>query len=219
MKRQISTTICMLLLLLSLARCSQIDWMDFIRLNGITYYSDFQNDPLIENNLSPYGEITHKVDGNVSCQSYRIKNGDAAFIEKGTTVYSIASYAPTFRLAAKREGKWFIYEGNNPQAKKGSEWLDIDGKVEYIGINSYVDGTELASIKEQTKVGELVRMILEASIDPGNSKTGSERYFLKFHLIDGTTSVQNLWLDTRMLGPIQLPEVCINNIKAALEVK
>ena len=55
-----------------------------------------------------------------------------------------------------------IYEADtNPHAKKGADLLDIGGKVEYIGINSPLDGkTELASIKEESLVSSLVEMVL-----------------------------------------------------------
>ena len=174
-----------------LAGCSSIEWTDFIKLNDITYYSDLRNDPLDESTLSPYGEIKHNVQG-ISNPGYKIKNGDAAFLEEGTSVYSIRDYAPTFRLAAMREQKWFIYEADNsPNATKGSDLLDIGGKVQYIGINSTVDGAELSSIKEPAQVDGLVRMVLEAPVDQDSENRGSEQYFLEFHLKDGTSSTRS----------------------------
>jgi len=201
---------------LALNGCGQADWMDLVVLNDITYYSDFQPDPVDETGLSPYGKTRHKLDGNVSCQSYQLKNGDAAFLEPGTTVYAMSGYAPTFRLAARRDGKWFIYEGADPKARKGGDLFDIGGKVEYIGINSHVDGAEMASIKDPAVVNELVGMILEAPVDHGAARSGSEQYFLEFHLKDGTSSNGNYWLDLNLLGQIQLPEEFGAAIRAAL---
>ena len=55
-----------------------------------------------------------------------------------------------------------LYEADtNPYAKKGADLLDISGKVEYIGVNSAIDGTtELASIRDEGQVSQLVDMIL-----------------------------------------------------------
>ena len=197
---------------------ASIDWVDFIKLNDISYYGDYRSDSIDENDLSLYDKIRHNVN-NVRNPAYKIKNGDAAFLEAGTPVYSVAGYAPTFRLVARKNQELFIYEvGSNPKAKIGSDLLDIGGKVDYISINSAIDGkSELASIREQTQVDYLVRMILEAPVDQDSSKTGSEQYFLEFHLKDGTVTKQSYFLDTGVLHRgIQLPEEFGAAIQSAL---
>jgi hypothetical protein len=217
-----------LILLLPLIGCTDglsivnIDWVDFIKFNDITYLQEHQGFSINENDLSSYGEIKYKVAGNVNNPNYRIKNGDAGYLEAGTPVYSLAGYAPDFRLVVKNNQELVVYEADtNPKALKGSDLLDIGGKVESISINSRIDGkTELASIKEKTRVNELVEMILEAPVDQDSSKTGSEQYFLEFHLGDGTTTKRSYWLDTGLLSRgIQLPEEFGTAIRSALANK
>jgi hypothetical protein len=99
-------------IVLPLAACSGIEWVDLIRVNDVTYYSDLRSDNVTESSLSPYARTTHKLSGNVRNRSYKIRNGDAAFLEPGTTVYSIAGHDPALQVAAKREGKWYIYEAS-----------------------------------------------------------------------------------------------------------
>ncbi|MDD5501041.1 MAG: hypothetical protein PHH57_05070 [Candidatus Omnitrophica bacterium] len=215
-----------LVLFLLLAGCSSIpwgisniDWVDFIKLSDITYLRAYQVGSINESDLSPYDKISYKVADNVRNPAYKIKNGDAAYLEAGTPVYSLNGYAPSFRLVARSNQEFLIYEADsNPKAKKGSDLLDIGGKVESISINSKIDGkTELATIKEQTQVNELEGMILEAPVDQDSSKTGSEHYFLEFHLNDGTTTKRSYWLDTELLSRgIQLPEEFGIAIQSAL---
>jgi hypothetical protein len=216
----------LLTLLLPLVGCmderpliSMIDWVDFIKFNDIMYHRETQSVSVNESNLSPYDEIKFKIADNVNNPAYKSKNGDAAYLEKGTQVYSITGYSPYFRLVVKENQKLLIYEADtNPKAKKGSDLLDIGDKVEYIGINSKIDGTtELASIKGQARVNELVQMILDAPVDQDSHKTGSEQYFLEFHFKDGTTTKRSYWLDTGIITRgIQTPEEFGEIIRSAL---
>jgi hypothetical protein len=187
-----------------------INWIDFIQLNDITYLRrTSQSVPLKESNLSLYDESKFEVAKNVHNPGYMIKNGDAAFLEAGTPVYSLSGYSPYFRLVVRKDGEIFIYEADtNLNAKKGSDLLDIGGKVESIGTNSKIDGkTELLTIKDQAQIDELVRMILDAPVDQVSLKRGSDQRFLEFHLKDGTITKRPYWLDTGILERgIQLPE-------------
>jgi hypothetical protein len=202
-----------------LTRIAFIDWVDFIKFNGITYIHQYENVSLKESDLSPYAEIKFKIDGNVNNPDYQSRDGDAAYLETGTPVYSLSGYSPNFRLVVRKDDKLPIYEADtNHNAKSGNDLMDIEGKVEYFSINSREDGkTELATIKDKTQVNELVRMILEAPVDQDSSKTGSEQYFLEFHLKDGTTTKKCYWLDTGLLSRgIQLPEDFGASIQSAL---
>ena len=95
-----------------LSACSQVEWADVIRLNNVTYYSDLISDNVTQAELAPYAWTRQKLSGQVHSPRYRLQNGDAAFLEPNTQVYSIAGYDPTLRLAAQRDGKWYIYEAS-----------------------------------------------------------------------------------------------------------
>ncbi|MDO8578709.1 MAG: hypothetical protein Q7R50_05970 [Dehalococcoidales bacterium] len=198
---------------------AMIDWVDFIKLNDITYLSASQTNSINESDLSPYAEIKFKVADNVNYSNYRAKNGDAAYLEPGTQVYSLKDYDPSFRLVVKRYGTFVIFESDtNPSAKNGSDLLDLNGKVDYITVNSPMDGkTVLASIKDPAQVTNLVGIILEAPVDQSSGAAGKEQYFLEFHLKDGTSTLRSFWLDTGMLfRGIKLPKEFTEIIRSAL---
>ena len=186
-----------------------IDWVDFLKFNDITYLREIQNNPVNQDNLTFYTEVKFKIADNVNNPNYSSKNGDAAFLEAGTKIYTLAGYSPNFRLVAIKDQELLIYEADtNPNAKKGGDLLDIGDKVDCIDINSSIDGkTELASVKDKMQVDQLVQMVLDAPVDQTLHKTGTEQYFLEFHLIDGTVTKRSYWLDSGILSRgIQLPE-------------
>ncbi len=95
---------------LPLAACSEVEWADVIRFNDVTYYSDLRSDNVSESDLTFYAWTRQKLSDRIHNPRYRLQNGDAAFLEPNTMVYSISGYDPSSRLAAKREGKWYVYE-------------------------------------------------------------------------------------------------------------
>ncbi len=187
-----------------------IDWVDFIKFNGITYLrTTFQTNSIPAEDLSAYDKIQFKVADVVTDPGYQNKDGDAAYLEIGTPVYSIQGYSPEFRLVALRGQQQIIFEADtNLNAKIGADLLDIGGKVTSIRVNSNVDGTtELASITDAQQVSKLVQMVLEAPIDQTVHQNGAEQYFLDFHLWDSTVVHRSYWLDTGELSRgIFLPE-------------
>ncbi|MFJ7738376.1 hypothetical protein ACIQ2D_18835 [Lysinibacillus sp. NPDC097287] len=79
------------LLVILLAGCQKvIDWVDFIKWNGKNYYVIFSgalaDDQYVGNQI---GTVKFKVADNVTSSSYKIKDGDAAFHEKGTNIYAL----------------------------------------------------------------------------------------------------------------------------------
>ncbi len=165
------------------------NWVNFIRFNDIMYVRKVVPlDAFADEDLVYFDRVRFKVAGNVNGLSYRSRNGDAAFLEEETPIYSIRGYSPDFRLVARTETELRLYEADsNPHAKKGADLLDIGGKVEYIGINSPIDSkTELASIREESLVSSLVEMVLDAPVDQTIKSGEGRQLFLAFHLSDGT---------------------------------
>jgi heat shock protein HslJ len=196
-------------------RIDKIDWVDFIKFNGITYLRTIQSLPYSEEELEYFDEIRFRVEGNVDTPDYESKDGDAAYLDEGTQIYSISGYSPDFRLVAKMGTELLLFEADtNPNAETGSDLLDIGGKVEYIGINDPVDGkTELASITEPDLVSRLVEMVLEAAVDQTVRSSGTQ-IFIEFHLRDGTKVNRSFWAGTGELHRgIMLPDDFWETIK------
>ncbi|MUV37679.1 hypothetical protein JNUCC1_01485 [Lentibacillus sp. JNUCC-1] len=67
-----------------------IDWVDFVKLNDVQYeasHTSVITDPSFVG--EKIGDVTFNVDDNISNTRYTIKNGDAAYLEKGTLVYQV----------------------------------------------------------------------------------------------------------------------------------
>lgn len=167
-----------------------IDWVNFIKFNDITYHSVYQERLLDTTKLGPlYEKVKFKLAENVHDPNYKSKNGDAAFLSSGTAIYVLKDYKQEFRLGVLLSDGIEIYEvDTNPKAKTGEDLLDIEGKVDYIGINSADDGrTEIASIKNSNKIADLVDMVLKAPVNQNQQNMSSASYFISFHLKDGST--------------------------------
>ncbi len=187
----------------------QIDWVDFIRFNGITYLADSQH--IAPTLLGPkFTQVKFKLEGNVHAPNYHSKDGDASFLNPGTIVYTVKGYRPTFRLAAYQNsnGPLVLFEADtNPMAKRGSDLVDIAGKVRSIGVNSVQDGTlQLGAVKDPREVISLVNMVLAAPVHQQFMGSGGTRYFVVFYLNDGTTLSRMFTLNTGELARgIMLP--------------
>ena len=95
---------------------SQIDWVDFIQVGSTQYLAGLGSPPTIqESDLGPvYAHVKFKVSGNVCDPNYRLKDGDAAFLEPGTSIYQVSGYSASERLAARRDGRIEVYEAKAP---------------------------------------------------------------------------------------------------------
>ncbi len=89
-----------------------IDWVDFIQIGSVQYVAGANGAPatVAQGELGPV--VTHvkfKVDGNVCDPNYKVKDGDAAFIEPGTPIYSLITAQPGAAVAAMHDGKTLRY--------------------------------------------------------------------------------------------------------------
>jgi hypothetical protein len=94
------------------ATCNtMIDWVNFIQVGSTQYVSGPQPDSaVLEGDLGPvYANVKFKVSGNVCDPGYRLKDGDAAFLEPGTPIYQVKGYPAAEQLAAKFNGTFVVY--------------------------------------------------------------------------------------------------------------
>ena len=199
-----------------------IDWVDFIRFHGIRYLATYSQvgRNLQESDLGAvFATVRFKLEGNVHDLHYQSEDGDAAFLDPGTPVYAVQGYSPQFRLAAHRDGQLILYEADtNPRAQKGGDLLDIAGRVQYIGVNSEQDGvTELGAIKDPQQIAHLVEMVMNAPVNQSYQSPDTSRYFIAFHLIDGTATVRAYWPTSGQLSRgILLPPAFATAVEGAV---
>jgi len=174
------------------------DWVNFVRFGGISYLASVD----AGRELQPadlgaqFATVRFRLDGNVSDPNYQSQDGDAAFLDAGTAIYRVQGYAPTFRLAAHQGGHIVLFEADtDPHAKTGADLLDIGGKVQFITVTDDISGGEpVATLADAHLVTTLVSLLLAAPVDQSRqSGDATVRYFLAFHLADGT-QVSRLYL-------------------------
>ncbi|MDQ6721038.1 MAG: hypothetical protein M3003_09625 [Candidatus Dormibacteraeota bacterium] len=95
---------------------TSIDWVNFIEV-GSTQYVVGPASPSVlkETDLGPvYANVKFKVSGNVCDPAYRVKDGDAAFLDPGTPIYQVNGNAPAKQLAARFNGSILLYRAMAP---------------------------------------------------------------------------------------------------------
>lgn len=95
---------------------AQIDWVNFIQVGATQYVAGPEGPAVLqESDLGPvYAHVRFKVSGNVCDPGYRLKDGDAAFLDPGTPVYQINGQPPGEELAARFNGQLVLYRSMVP---------------------------------------------------------------------------------------------------------
>jgi hypothetical protein len=95
---------------------AQIDWVNFIQVGSTQFVAGPQSPTVLqESDLGPiYAHVKFKVSGNVCDPSYRVKDGDAAFLDPGTPIYEVNGQSPAVELAARFGGQIVVYSALAP---------------------------------------------------------------------------------------------------------
>jgi len=95
---------------------TMIDWVNFIQVGSTQYVSGLEADSVLqESDLGPvYAHVKFKVSGNVCDPAYRLKDGDAAFLDAGTPIYQVNGHPATEQLAARFNGIFVVYRAMTP---------------------------------------------------------------------------------------------------------
>ena len=198
------------------------DYLDFIRLGGVTYeVADHGVGRAIDQR--DLGSVFARIRGNPptsgNCLSYRPRDGDAAFLAPGSSVYQVTGYRPSFRLAASHHGRLWLYEAHEAVgARVGADLLDLRGKVRYVSVNS--DRVELARIKERDQVAGLVQLVLAAPVGPARVRTTNRYCAVVFNMVDRTAVRRMFFPETGELMPgVFAPQEFSNAVVSALDAR
>jgi hypothetical protein len=95
---------------------ASIDWVNFIEVGSTQYVAGPASPSVLkETDLgSAYAHVKFKVSGNVCDPGYRVKDGDAAFLDPGTPIYQVSGNAPDKQLAARFNGSILLYRAMAP---------------------------------------------------------------------------------------------------------
>ena len=91
---------------------AQIDWVNFVQIGSTQYVAGPQSPAVLqESDLGPvYAHVKFKVSGNVCDPNYRLKDGDAAFLKTGTSIYQVNGQPTAVELAARFNGQIVAYK-------------------------------------------------------------------------------------------------------------
>lgn len=200
-----------------------VDYVPSVKVNDRMYVREPvepDEEPLDDADLGdPVAQTRCKLSGVVADPDYRPQNGDAAFLEPGTTLRAVEGFDPGFRLAAQVDGEARLYEADTvPGAQHGADVLgDLAGKVTAINVNSQQDGeTVLGRITDQGRVQRLIDMVLDAPVTQARPTGTEERYFVEFTLEDAPPVTRVLFVTDDLLHRgIQVPEEFTAAIRGA----
>jgi hypothetical protein len=206
-----------------LVRQGAADYVNFVKLNGITYTADrpVVGRTLGEGDLGPvHATVRCSLREKMDPKRQDLQDGDAPYLDAGSPLYQVRGYRPTFRLAARQDGRLVVFEADtNLRARVGRDLLDLDGKVGRISINSRADGTtELGAITDPKQVDGMIRMLLAGPVDQRVRPAGEQpARLLAFHLRDGTATVRAYDpVEQRVEGGILVPRRFGELVEAAV---
>lgn len=180
-----------------------IDWIDFLRINGIQYTADHEvniSNVKIEKG-EKIGEVSYMLNGK-ACSDHKSSDGDASYLPIGTAIYELKGYKSNFRVVA--DGK--IYEvRDNPKAQTIGDLYDIEGKVEKVSFSSTEDGRHIKDFSEEG-ANNFIKEFISLSYKgfdkvSKNNFNDQSRVFIQIHLKDGSSTRISYWLEDNILTP------------------
>ncbi|WP_341279630.1 hypothetical protein [Paenibacillus sp. FSL H8-0537] len=165
-----------------------IEWVDFLMINGIKYQYNYEgtgktaDDQLGEK----VGEVSYMLNDH-ACTDHVEKDGNAAFLPIGTEIFAMKGYKPEFRVIASNK----VYEVmDNPKAATLGQLLDIEGKVDKVGLESAKDGSPIGDFSAEASA-QFIQELLPLQHVGFNQVYEKIKHesgvFLRVHLLDGTS--------------------------------
>lgn len=204
-----------------------IDWIDFVKIDDTEYHAIYTGiiaDPqYIGEEIS---QVKFKVDENVTNSSYRIKNGDAAFWEEGTKIYSVKTMPDFIAIQDNREiNNYRIYQSQINSDRYQWHYKDINQeKIKKIEIYEGYNHSELlVSMLDEQKIDSFMEILnsseTKTSFHPNISQGDPDMYDIVFYtdqqfaykyqvLFDGNVWYWHPW-DTSIL-PDEIADYILN---------
>lgn len=178
-----------------------IEWVDLLKIDDVTYQHQFEvapDEPLsaqIEK-ADAIGIVTYKMADN-ACSDHKMRNGDAAYLEKGTTVYAVRGYPSDLMVVANDK----VYVADQKKdAKTIGDIYPIKDLVKDIHIESTDDGSRIHTFSLEAKEKFLNEWLLLEAIDPmemyKEEAFEGNRIFLEIELNNGVSFRELYWSDT-----------------------
>jgi hypothetical protein len=203
-----------------------IEWVDILMIDDIQYEHHYpepvnENLPITIEEGRELGKVAYKM-ADSACSNHKMKNGDAAFLAAGTSIYKVIGYPTSLIVVANDE----VYVANtNEKAKTAGELYPLDKLVKNIYIESTEDGKRMHTFSQPSKdkfLAAFSKMKLEdiqTLIDEG--QLDGTRLFLEIELNNGVSFRQIYWVDSNTfhngaIGNDEIKEVIndeVSNLK------
>jgi hypothetical protein len=143
------------------ARKVCIDWVDAIKINNKVYSNDYRRVITDEKIINKEIDVVKfKVAENINDPEYRLKDGDATFLEPGTKIFSVKGYDSDNVAAVKVGVNWILY------IAEGSRDLIQQNKEEYgNALKLVVEGLseKKIEIEDKKKIEEIANILKGSS--------------------------------------------------------
>lgn len=137
------------------------------------------------------GKIERLVPDNIEKTGYDwLESGNSDHLERGTPVYAVEGYDPSFRVVARGDGGWTLYEvAANRGAEKTADLLDIRGETGLVSVGDIASspGAGTDGLRRPGEVTAFVDAVLGAPLVRITADYSYVRT-LTFGLKDGTES-------------------------------
>lgn len=138
------------------------------------------------------GRVERLVSDNLDKTGYDwLGNGDSNHLEPDTPIYAAKGYDPAFRVVARGDEGWTLYEVTaNRSAERVTELLDIGGKTNLVGVSGdyQAAGEEAYPFRRPGETMAFVDAVLGAPLVRVSADYSHVRS-LVFKLEDGTQTV------------------------------
>lgn len=191
MKKVLWLMICSLFLVSCTNQETIIEWVDFVKINGKRY--EGVHSGIIADSTSigeELGEVKFKVADQVSDVDYEIKEGDAAFWDKGTKVFAIQGEPGFAAIQNKDEinGYTIYHEATEYQTFQG-KYKDINkAAIKQIEIFKEDKDNQPVLIHTLSKKQEIQALLLilndgktNSSFNPNTTQGDPTSYQLAFY--------------------------------------
>jgi hypothetical protein len=186
------------------------DYRDFLRMNGVTYVSAAQ----FETNASYAGShlaVVRRSDSSAP----RAGEAEAAFLPVGTEVVAFQGYRASFRVLARSQQGWKVYEAPPAVgARTGADVLDIGGRVAQIDVLSYDSGGSalVGSVTDASTVRRAVSDLMASAV---SATSGADpTWVVAFVMTDGTRVIRDYDPAANRLGELVVPQSLSDAIAA-----
>lgn len=181
-----------------------IDWVDFIKWNGIEYDGIYSGVLADETYIGKkIGEVKFKVADNVSDPEYKIKNGDAAFHEKGTDIYAVKGYPHLLAVKSSRNiNGYSLYYSRDDET---FQWhfnnmpLDKVDRVEVFQEQSPEGTRKLTEITNPEQIKNFLQILQNGKKSPDFQPDTNEKdpfyYQMVFYTGDPVAYMFNMQFD------------------------